>query len=113
LLSLDWEELFLDVSQRRLPRALFDHFPLLLDCGVVRRGSKPFRFESMWLHPEGFEEQVKTWWGSYMYESNPSYVLAQKLKALKVDSKKWNVEVFGDVRKRKEMEVGIGDWIGS
>jgi hypothetical protein len=43
---------------------------------VVRRGSKPFRFENMWLHVEGFEEQVKMWWGSYMYEGNPSYVLA-------------------------------------
>jgi hypothetical protein len=39
--------------------------------------------------------------GSYNYEGKSSYVLAQKLKALKADLKKWNEEVFGDVGKRK------------
>jgi predicted translin family RNA/ssDNA-binding protein len=35
-------------------------------------------------------------------------VLAQKLKALKTDLKKWNEEVFGDVGKRKrEMVEGL------
>jgi endonuclease/exonuclease/phosphatase family metal-dependent hydrolase len=34
LLSLEWEEHYPDVSQRRLPRLLSDHFPLLLDCGT-------------------------------------------------------------------------------
>jgi hypothetical protein len=37
-------------------------------------------------------------------------VLAQKLRALKADLRKWNVEVFGDVRKRKkEMEEGLNE----
>jgi hypothetical protein len=39
----------------------------------------------MWLKSEGFVEQVKTWWVSYSYQGTPSYVLAQKLKALKSD----------------------------
>jgi hypothetical protein len=39
LLSLDWEEYFLDVSQIRLPRFLLDHFPLMLDYGAGSRGS--------------------------------------------------------------------------
>jgi hypothetical protein len=34
LLCLEWEEYFSVVSQRRLPRLLSDHFPLILDCGV-------------------------------------------------------------------------------
>jgi hypothetical protein len=65
---LEWEEYFLDVSQRRLPRLLSDHFPLMLDCGVGSRGSRYFKFENMWLQSEGFVEQVKTWWGSYNYQ---------------------------------------------
>jgi hypothetical protein len=40
---------------------------------------------------------------SYSYEGSPSYVLAQKLKALKSDLKKCNEEVFGNVAKQKEM----------
>jgi hypothetical protein len=39
LLSPDWEAQFPDVSQKGLPRLLSDHFPLLLDCGVVARSN--------------------------------------------------------------------------
>jgi hypothetical protein len=41
------------VSQRRLPRILSDHYPMLLDCGVGRRGRGSFKFENMWLQAEG------------------------------------------------------------
>ena len=33
LFSLEWADHFGLVNQRRLPRLLFDHFPILLDCG--------------------------------------------------------------------------------
>lgn len=69
-----------------------------------------FKFENMWLQAEGFEEQVKRWWGSYIYEGTPSFVFARKLKALKVDMKKWNEEVFGNVGvQKKELEKGLSE----
>jgi len=40
--------------------------------------------------------------GRHEFHGLPSYVLANKLKALKVDLKKWNAEVFGDVGKKKK-----------
>jgi hypothetical protein len=62
----------------------------------------------MWLQAEGFEEQVKRWWGSYMYEGTPSFVFASKLKALKTDLKQWNEEVFGNVGvQKKKLEKGL------
>jgi hypothetical protein len=67
-----------------------------------------FKFENMWLKYEGFFEQVKKWWISYEFFGLPSFVLANKLKALKVDLKKWNEEVFGDIgKKKKELLEGI------
>jgi hypothetical protein len=33
---------------------------------------------------------VKQWWDSYSFQGLPSFVLACKLKALKLDLKKWN-----------------------
>ena len=33
---------------------------------------------------------------------SPSFILAKKLKALKVDLKKWNMEEFGDLAFRKK-----------
>jgi hypothetical protein len=115
LISTEWEESFPEVIQKRLPRVISDHFPVMLVCGPRRRGRLPFRFENMWLQEEGFVEQVKRWWDSYQVEGNPSYVMARKLKALKGDLKKWNVEVFGVIEKRKkslEEELGELDCIG-
>ena len=40
-------------------------------------------------------ERVKEWWDSYIFVSSPSYIMACKLKALKMDLKKWNEEVLG------------------
>lgn len=62
----------------------------------------------MRLKSEGFVDQVKLWWKSYQFQGSPSYVLACKLKALKVGLKKWNNENFGNVGKRKnELMDGI------
>ena len=39
---------------------------------------------------------------SYHFEGTPSFILARKLRALKLDLKKWNVEVFGNVQNRRQ-----------
>ncbi len=79
-----------------------DHFPVLLECGNIQRRSCPFRFENMWLKAAGFEDLVKEWWESYSMVGTPSFVFAAKLKALKVDLKKWNVTHFGHVSLQKK-----------
>ena len=83
------------VSQRRMSRLCSDHFPIVLEGGSFQRGSRPFRFENMWLKDEGFVDRVRSWWESYQLQGAPSFVLANKLKLLKNDLKRWNVEVFG------------------
>jgi hypothetical protein len=75
-----------------------DHFPILLDCSGIHRGKRPFKFEIMWLQEDGFVERVRLWWESYSFQGSPSFVLAKKLKALKVDLKSWNEQVFGNVK---------------
>ena len=40
LISSDWEEHFLDVSQSCFPRMGSDHVSILLDGGGLRKGSK-------------------------------------------------------------------------
>ena len=97
LVSLDWEEHFENVSQRVLPRVLSNHCPLLLEASVVQRGRSAFKFENMWLKAEVFVDKVKQWWDGYNFAGSPSFILAQKLKVLKVDLKKWNREEFGDL----------------
>ena len=103
LYTADWEEGFITIAQKRLVRLTFDHFPIMLECGSIPRGRWPFRFENMWLKAEGFLERVRNWWDSYHFFGNASFVLANKLKALKGDLKKWNEDEFGHVTMKKNM----------
>ncbi|RVW24957.1 Transposon TX1 uncharacterized 149 kDa protein [Vitis vinifera] len=102
LFSGDWEERMVGAMQVLLPRPVSDHWPILLDCGGMRTGKSPFRFENMWLRVEGFMDKVKDWWQSYSFRGKPSFVLAKKLQALKYDLKRWNKEVVGNVTARKD-----------
>ena len=102
LFSPSLEDHFSRIVQRRLPRTLSDHFPISLSCGFMQRGKSPFRFENMWLTVEGFSDRIKGWWDTYCCSGTPSFVLAKKLKALKVDLRRWNREVFGDINHRKD-----------
>jgi endonuclease/exonuclease/phosphatase family metal-dependent hydrolase len=47
LVSPDWEANFPRLLQKRVPRLCSDHFPILLDCGGIQEGKKPFKFENV------------------------------------------------------------------
>ncbi|KAG6649202.1 hypothetical protein CIPAW_07G196000 [Carya illinoinensis] len=101
LVSTSWEAYLHELSQKRLPRVCSDHFPIVLDCrGIIGR-LRPFKFENMWLAAKGFVDKVRSWWSFYMFTGNPSFVLPCKLKALKQDLKKWNLELFGSIDNQK------------
>ena len=95
--STEWADHFGLVTQQRLPRVLSDHFPILLNCGRIIGGKRPFRFKNMWLKVEGFVDKVRSWWEAYVFEGFSSYIMASKLKALKVDLKQWNAQEFGNL----------------
>ena len=56
----------------------------------------------MWLRVDYFVDKVKEWWASYVFQGTPSFILAKKLAALKLDLKKWNEAEFGDVSFKKQ-----------
>ena len=102
LVSVDWVDHFGNASQRVLSRVISDHCPLLVEVSGVGRGRYAFKFENIWLKVEGFVERVQQWWNGYCFMGSPSFVFAQKLKALKEYLKKWNKEEFGDLAFRKK-----------
>ncbi|KAG6636642.1 hypothetical protein CIPAW_11G124900 [Carya illinoinensis] len=57
----------------------------------------------MWLEAEGFVDRVRMWWSSYSFSGTLSFVLPGKLKALKTDLKKWNVEEFGNTENKRKL----------
>ena len=102
LISPEWESQCNRVIQRRLPRPVSDHFPIMLDSEGVKTGPSPFRFELMWLKYAGFKEILKEWWQSLQFYGTSSFILSAKLKALKGLLKTWNREVFGEVETQKK-----------
>ena len=56
----------------------------------------------MWLRVDNFVDKVKKWWASYLFQGTPSFILAKKLAALKLDLKKWNEAEFGNVTFKKQ-----------
>ena len=102
LVTADWESHCNKVTQRRLPRPVSNHFPILLDSEGVRMGPSPFCFELMWLRFEGFKETLKGWWQNLHFYGSFSFIISVILKALKGILNAWNREVFGKVETNKE-----------
>ena len=99
----NWDHHFGGVVQCVLPRPISDHSLILLEGeGTFARGPIPFHFENMWLKAEGFEELVNSWWQRLSFSGSSSYILIEKIKALKPLIKTWNKEVFGKVEEKKK-----------
>lgn len=84
-----------------LPFLASDHAPIYVQLAPVSQGDpkrRPFRFEAAWLKHGDFKQLVQTSWKGEI--STP-----QALEKLKETLKRWNREVFGDVKKRKEKLV--------
>ena len=89
-----------------------DHFPILLKGGrVLSKRPSPFRFENMWIKEEGFKDLIKVWWQSLEFRGTSSYVLMEKIKAIKNLLKTWNKEVFGRVEENKKSALAkVAAW---
>ena len=95
LISEDWKVHFQGAIQVVLAKSVSDHSPILLDGGGMRRRPTPFRFENMWLKEDGFKEVLRQWWEGIQVSGSTSFILTEKLKALKPLLRSWNKEVFG------------------
>ena len=71
----------------------------------MRRGPSPFRFENMWLKVEEFKDLLKAWWEGENFNGSTSFILAEKLKVVKIKLKEWNRDVFGRVDYRKNLAL--------
>jgi len=101
LMSVDWEEFFPDMVQKRMARPFSDHFSICFETLISDRGKPPFRFENMWLESEGFSDLISEWCGELRVPGFANFLVTSKLKFLKEKLKVWNKEIFGDIKARK------------
>lgn len=81
-----------------LPLLASDHAPLYVQLTPEVLGSpkrRPFRFEAAWLSHSGFKELLQSSW-------QRDTTTPEALKQLERTLRKWNKEVFGDIKLRKE-----------
>lgn len=101
LISEKWEVSFRKINQSILPRVTFDHNPLLLECGNWEKQTSYFKFENRWLQTQDFNGRIKGWWNFVTYVGRPNYILACKLKLLKVKLKEWSKTLHGNLGMQK------------
>jgi len=76
-----------------LARPASDHLPCVVNIDTVIPKASLFRFESYWVDLPGFMECVKNSWSKPSRKCSSSAVLADKLKSLRYDLKKWKVSL--------------------
>ncbi|GAA0170510.1 hypothetical protein LIER_24750 [Lithospermum erythrorhizon] len=97
LMNAKGMEVFPLLSVRHLARTTSDHSPLLVHARTQYEGKKgAFRFQSMWIKHAGLEQVVNDCWNRPVF-GEPMVILCSKLKDLKKELKKWNIDVFGNV----------------
>ena len=65
----------------------------------------------MWLKEGGLKSLINEWWHSVEIRGSGSFVLPEKLKALKIKLGKWNKDSFRRVKERKKASLRkVKDW---
>ncbi|XP_028079334.1 uncharacterized protein LOC114281087 [Camellia sinensis] len=95
-LNLEWLLKF-NFKEWGVPRFFSDHCPILLMDDERDWEPKPFRFINAWSSHPSFPSSVVKLCLESRIIGKAGYVLFQKLKMLKVELKKWNFEVFGNL----------------
>lgn len=97
----EWRRLFPSATIRHLAHGYSDHCPLLLQLRTVKDaslGSRPFRFEAVWLLHRDFHGWLEREW-----EWEGCLNTALRKLAAKLDA--WNRDTFGNIFRRKKRNI--------
>jgi hypothetical protein len=97
LLSEGWVDSWPNPVVWALPRDVSDHCPIVLRYNEVDWGPRSFRFRNHWLEDSRFKDLVKKVWADQQFTGWMGFILKERLKGLKEEIKKWNLEVYGEV----------------
>ena len=89
--SPSWTTAFPNTVVSCMARPTRDHVPCLVSIGTSIPKVNLFRFENFWVHQPGFFECVAEEWNKPVIAINPSAVLTEKMKRLRVALKRWKM----------------------
>lgn len=102
LVSEEWEDRFLGLTQSVLPKPIFYHSPLVLKDGRLMRGESPFRYKNMWL---------KIWWSRDNVSDPFNYILAMQLRPLNKTKNCWTKGFWECLNQKIRWKCHIFCWL--
>lgn len=106
LFSKGWMDLFLSGRQVLGLRVTSYHWSIFFYFRSPKMGSLPFRFENRWLDHPSLKSSILAWWSVEVPRNWEGYWFTRKLRNLKDILKVWNMEVFGDIKIKKQELMG-------
>jgi hypothetical protein len=89
--SSNWILIYPNTMVFPLAHSGSDHVPCVVSIDTNIPKAKIFWFENYWVQMLGFLDCVKESWGKPSHKKHSSAILADKLKGLRFDLKKWQV----------------------
>ncbi|KAL9666266.1 hypothetical protein QQ045_000592 [Rhodiola kirilowii] len=86
-----------ELQVQHLARLASDHCPLLISLGDSIRRPSSFKYLHIWHGHADFLDVIKSSWQRTQHD-NPILNFALKLQCLRKTLKKWNWEVFGNIK---------------
>ncbi|KAF9618145.1 hypothetical protein IFM89_000548 [Coptis chinensis] len=96
-----WSSKYLEWNYKVCNRVCSDHSPY-----IPRPKNIPFKFFNMWCAHPSFRDVVQQSWATPIL-GHSIFVLTQKLKRLKGVLKRWNRDVYGNIKAKVERESQI------
>lgn len=98
LCNTEWKRLFPRARVRHLAAHNSDQSATVLDTHLdLSKGSKPFKFEAMWVRDESSKEVVQHAW-DFQVQGSHHYRLAKKFHQVQKDILHWNRNSSGLTR---------------
>ena len=100
--SVEWHSLFPNCFLQGVSSGISDHCPLLLSTALQTHKCKRFRFESFWVHKDGFQEVVAEAWNKTEedFKGNAIAVFNCKLQRTARALQSWSAKNFGEIKEQ-------------
>ncbi|XP_026440675.1 uncharacterized protein LOC113339650 [Papaver somniferum] len=111
LATESWFEIHHNSTISNLPTIGSDHNPIILNTNSFwKQGHIPFKFFGSWLDHKDCKEIIAECWKNEQ-KGSLAIKIARKLRDVKIKLKKWNKEIYGNIKTNLEDSIKHLEWI--
>ncbi|XP_071727431.1 uncharacterized protein [Rutidosis leptorrhynchoides] len=103
LISVNFSQLWVDLSATAMDRDRSDHCPIILQDKVIDFGPKPFKIFDDWLYMDGVNSVIEQAWNEDISGNRKDCIFRNKLKRVKSALREWSKTHLGSL----DMEIEL------